>query len=132
LWVSVRPSDDGTSPGRDSSRTDLSTSHSLSFERKPNASQRDLDTNPERTRFIQSDSKEISNNILSQSAQSVVQLGPLAAAPTSRDLLRCAKALVETVAAEVAAGGGAEQAAAIMAGTLGSDGRLQVGFSRQQ
>jgi hypothetical protein len=70
--------------------------------------------------------------MLSQSVQSVEQLVPLAAAPSSRDFLRCAQTLVETVAAEVAAGGGAEQAAAIMAGTLGSDGRLQLGFSRRQ
>ena len=110
----------------------MSTSHSPTFESKPNASQRDLDTKPERTRCLPSDSRKISNNILSQSVQSVVQLVPLAAAPTSSDLLRCARALVETVAAEVAAGGGAEQAAAIMAGTLGPDGRLQVGFSRRQ
>jgi hypothetical protein len=122
-------SEDGASPGRYSSQADLSTSHSPTFERKPNTLHSDYITSAKRERCMPSGSKDISNNILSQSVQSVEEWVPLATAPSPSDLLRCAKALVESVAAEVAAGGGAEQAAAIMAGTLGSDGRLQLGFS---
>ena len=50
---------------------------------------------------------------------------PSPAFPTAAWLLR-ARALVAEVAAEVAAGGGGEQAAAILGATLGPDGRLQL------
>jgi hypothetical protein len=56
-----------------------------------------------------------------------------APASAACEWLRTAQLLVASVAAEVAAGGDGERAAAIMSATLGPDGRLQLGaFDLQQ